>query len=124
MFLPGDASWKVRAKLRWLSRGFASTYILQNTEGYDLPGRDLHKLIDCGQLFEQELYVWSKLKHPNVLSLLGYAFCNEGCPLFISPWVRYGTAHSFLSEHPEMSLQDVMNIVGFLSELVCARLST
>ena len=27
------------------------------------------------QQFDKEVYVWSKLKHPNVLKLLGLAFC-------------------------------------------------
>ena len=56
--------------------------------------------------FEKEIYVWSKLKHPNVLPLLGYAFdADTGYPMLISPWMEramrfhtFGTTISPLSE--------------------------
>ena len=47
--------------------------------------------------FEKEIYVWSKLKHPNVLPLLGYAFdADTGYPMLISQWMEHGNALSYV----------------------------
>ncbi|KAL5512635.1 hypothetical protein ACEPAG_3288 [Sanghuangporus baumii] len=50
-------------------------------------------------LFEKEIYVWSKLRHKNILSLLGYAFDAEtGFPLrYRNGWImaQLGTARIY-----------------------------
>ena len=57
-----------------------------------------------GQLFEA-VYVWSRLRHPNVLSLLGFAFCNDtGYPMLISRWMDRGSAWKYVSEHPHLTI--------------------
>ena len=48
-------------------------------------------------MFEKEIYVWSKLHHPNILPLIGFAFCGEtGFPMIISEWMAAGTLRHFI----------------------------
>lgn len=57
------------------------------------------------QLFEKEIYVWSKLRHKNILPLVGYAFDEEsGCPLLISTWMERGTAWNYVQEKKDGSV--------------------
>lgn len=61
------------------------------------------------QLFEKEIYVWSKLKHENILPLLGYAFNPlTGYPSLVSEWMENGSAWNYVNQHPEAS---VLNLV-------------
>lgn len=56
--------------------------------------------------------MWSKLQHPNILSLLGYTFCDDtGFPLLISEWMEYGTARTYVKSHPSLSLREVVELV-------------
>ncbi|KAF8597036.1 kinase-like protein, partial [Ceratobasidium sp. AG-I] len=43
---------------------------------------------------------WSKLKHPNVLELLGIALFKDHLAM-LSPWMENGTLTSYLSANPE-----------------------
>ena len=77
--------------------------------------RSNRRLIRNIQQFAQEVYVWSKLSHPNVLPLLGYAVCEETCfPLLISEWMHLGTAWSYVRENQDMTLSDVAVLVCFV----------
>lgn len=65
------------------------------------------------QLFEKEVYVWSKLKHPNILELLGYSFCDDtGYPLLISEWMPHGTAWSYVQKNPDLSIHEMKSLVS------------
>jgi hypothetical protein len=67
------------------------------------------------KLFESEIYVWSKLKHPHILPLLGYAFCGDtGFPLIISEWMNNGTAWNYLKSNPDMNLASTLRLVRVL----------
>ena len=58
---------------------------------------ELLSLHDLSQQFAKEVYVWSKLSHPNILPLLGYAICEETrFPLLVSEWMHHGTAWSYV----------------------------
>ncbi|KAL5522392.1 hypothetical protein ACEPAG_8408 [Sanghuangporus baumii] len=60
---------------------------------------------DIKTLFEKEIYVWSKLDHPHVLPLLGYAFANEyRYPLLISEWMDRGSAWSYVRAHVQCDI--------------------
>ena len=51
----------------------------------------------CPQIFEKEIYVWSKLQHPNILPLLGFAFdIDTGYPMLISEWMENGNALAYV----------------------------
>ena len=64
------------------------------------------------QLFETEVYVWSKLKHPHVLDLLGFVTCEDtGYPLLISEWMVNGTAWNYVQGNPGLSLAEIVSIV-------------
>ncbi|OCB91027.1 WD40 repeat-like protein [Sanghuangporus baumii] len=64
---------------------------------------------DIRTLFEKEIHVWSKLRHENFLSLLGYAFDAEtGFPLLVSEWMDNGSAWNYANLRPEDS---VFNLV-------------
>lgn len=85
-------------------------------------------MIHSQQLFEQEVYVWSKLKHPNVLELLGYAFCDDtGYPILISEWMRHGTAWSYVRKNDQLKLSDVWLLVNIsctvLAITPCAKIT-
>lgn len=74
------------------------------------------------QLFEQEIYVWSKLNHPNVLPLLGYAFCGStGYPLLISNWMRDGTAWSYVKANPQLTVSDIRDLVRIVNSAISAQ---
>ncbi|KAG9076975.1 hypothetical protein FRC06_009183, partial [Ceratobasidium sp. 370] len=49
----------------------------------------------------RELYFWSKLKHSNVLELLGFAMF-QGQLAMISPWMENGTLNDHIRRHPEL----------------------
>ncbi|KAG9075891.1 hypothetical protein FS749_012400, partial [Ceratobasidium sp. UAMH 11750] len=49
----------------------------------------------------RELYFWSKLKHPNVLELLGVALFQEQLAM-ISPWMENGTLNDHVRKHPDL----------------------
>ena len=64
------------------------------------------------QLFEKEIYVWSKLNHPNVLPLLGYAFdADTGYPMLISQWMVQGNALAYVRAN-DASIDRVMELVS------------
>ena len=57
------------------------------------------------QLLEKEVYVWAKLRHNNILPLLGYAFDpSTGYPLLISRWMDNGSAWDYIQSHPTIEL--------------------
>lgn len=55
--------------------------------------------------------IWSKLRHPNVLLLLGYAMEPEdrGYPSFISEWMENGSLKKFMKGNPNL---DILRLVG------------
>ena len=62
------------------------------------------------QLFEKEIYVWSKLKHENILDLIGYCIDNTtGTPMLVSEWMENGTAWEYMKLHPDA---DLLLLVG------------
>lgn len=51
----------------------------------------------AAQLFEQEIYVWAKLKHRNILPLIGYAFDKDtGYPILASEWMDDGNVLEYV----------------------------
>ncbi|EJC98173.1 kinase-like protein [Fomitiporia mediterranea MF3/22] len=59
----------------------------------------MHLIQHTTQLLEQEVYVWSKLKHENLLPLVGYAFDVEnGHPMLVSEWMENGSAWVYARE--------------------------
>ena len=63
--------------------------------------------------------MWSKLSHPNVLPLLGFAICEETrFPLLISEWMPLGTAWTYVQENRGLTLSDVKELVCSINALV------
>ncbi|KAH7310224.1 kinase-like domain-containing protein [Rhizoctonia solani] len=50
----------------------------------------------------QELHVWSKCQHPNILRLMGVAN-HDGRIAMVSPWMENGHVRDFLSRRPEVN---------------------
>lgn len=48
----------------------------------------------------REVYMWSKLHHPNVQELLGIVVF-QGSLGMVSPWMKEGNLQQFLTVHPE-----------------------
>ncbi|KAF9259561.1 kinase-like protein [Marasmius fiardii PR-910] len=69
--------------------------------------------------FCQEALIWTQLRHPNVLSLLGVntvLFSSGFC--LVSPWMANGDIVSFLKEHPDHDkLQSICEIMAGLEYL-------
>ncbi|EJD08321.1 uncharacterized protein FOMMEDRAFT_144283 [Fomitiporia mediterranea MF3/22] len=69
---------------------------------------------DIKLLFEKEVYVWSKLKHNNILPLLGYDFNKAtGYPLLVSEWMDNRSAWAYVRLHPEAN---VMHLVSGIAQ--------
>lgn len=57
------------------------------------------------QIFEKEIYVWSRLHHPNVLSLLGFASEEpSGFPLLVSEWMTNGSSLNYVKNNNDCDL--------------------
>ncbi|KAI5121784.1 hypothetical protein M0805_009595 [Coniferiporia weirii] len=65
---------------------------------------NLHNDRDLTKVFVKELYIWSKLDHPNVLSFKGYMIEN-GYPSLISEWIEDGTLMEFLKVNPRTDIE-------------------
>ena len=50
------------------------------------------------QKFLQEVHVWSKLNHANVLPLLGITTKFYHTVSIVSPWMNNGNAHDYVKE--------------------------
>ncbi|KAL5480686.1 hypothetical protein ACEPAI_9626 [Sanghuangporus weigelae] len=71
---------------------------------------------DIKTLFEREIYVWSKLKHPNILPLLGFAVDDSTrFPLMISEWMENGSAWEYVTRNPSCNVMDL--VIGIASGL-------
>ncbi|KAL5531801.1 hypothetical protein ACEPAF_5363 [Sanghuangporus sanghuang] len=69
----------------------------------------MHMKGDIKTLFEKELYVWAKLKHKNILPLLGYAFEQKSnYPLLVSEWMENGSAWDFVKSHLDCDLKHII----------------
>ena len=65
------------------------------------------------QMFEKEVYAWSKVKHENVLELLGYVFDETtGFPLLVSRWMPNGTAWDYVKKNRGITLSEVKALVS------------
>ncbi|KAG8768159.1 hypothetical protein FRC12_005740 [Ceratobasidium sp. 428] len=49
----------------------------------------------------REIYAWSKLKHPNVLELIGLSTFREQISI-VSSWMENGTLPGYISKHPDV----------------------
>jgi serine/threonine protein kinase len=47
-----------------------------------------------------ELYVWSSLKHTNIVELIGLARFQDQLSM-VSPWMENGSLPGYISRHPE-----------------------
>ena len=59
--------------------------------------------------FQQEIRIWSSLKHDNVLPFLGYAFSDVEAPLLISEWMENGNAMSYVKENSDANLPHIVS---------------
>ncbi|KAL5512633.1 hypothetical protein ACEPAG_3286 [Sanghuangporus baumii] len=73
---------------------------------------------DIKSLFEKEVYVWSKLKHENILSLMGYAIDSmTGFPLLVSEWMENGSAWTYVNSHQDPDVLRLSKVVGIAAGL-------
>ena len=45
-----------------------------------------------------EIRVWSKLRHENIVPLLGYAIAENGPVSLVSPWQEKGNARNYVRD--------------------------
>ena len=56
--------------------------------------------------------MWSKLNHPNVLPLLGYAFdADTGYPMLISQWMDLGNLLAYIRSN-DVTIDRVTDLVS------------
>jgi hypothetical protein len=66
----------------------------------------------------RELNAWSKLKHPNVLELLGLTLFHD-CLAMVSPWMEYGSVMTVIRRSPELDRYKMVSAIsGTLESLV------
>ena len=63
-------------------------------------------------MFCKEVLVWSALRHPNVLPLLGVTMDGPRFGM-VSEWMESGNINEFVKTHPEA---DRLGLVGSLFE--------
>ncbi|KAG9124735.1 hypothetical protein FRC07_010446 [Ceratobasidium sp. 392] len=75
-----------------------------------------------GQLPQQraarELYTWSRLKHSNILELLGLAQFR-GHLAMISPWMDNGTLREYLERNPQVDRYQLTCLLTILYHQMC-----
>ncbi|KAG8970627.1 hypothetical protein FRC05_000563 [Tulasnella sp. 425] len=59
----------------------------------------------------RETEIWSRLNHPNVVPLRGYALQEDGTPMIISPWFDHGDVHSYLEDYPDADRKKIVRQV-------------
>ncbi|KAG8943240.1 hypothetical protein FRC03_002579 [Tulasnella sp. 419] len=87
-------------------------------EARNIPYKILHRR------FCQEVVLWSKLQHPNIVPLLGYMVTRDNITAFpglISPWYQKGDVVSYLKMNPQANrkqlLLDVASALQYLHEI-------
>ncbi|KAG8921283.1 hypothetical protein FRC02_000332 [Tulasnella sp. 418] len=55
---------------------------------------------------QREIHVWSKLKHPYIVPLIGFRIEPSTC--LISPWYSNGHVRNWVKRHPEVDRQKLM----------------
>ncbi|KAJ1302889.1 hypothetical protein OPQ81_003188 [Rhizoctonia solani] len=87
--------------------GLGDVYSGRLFDGTKIAIKIIRSYYDHGQLARvyhkraaQEIYTWSKCKHPNVVELKGLAVFHE-CLAMISRWEENGNLSQYLSQHPE-----------------------
>ncbi|KIO28111.1 hypothetical protein M407DRAFT_72376, partial [Tulasnella calospora MUT 4182] len=61
------------------------------------------------QRMKREVFVWSRVEHPNLHPLLGYR--SEPRPRLISPWCRHGSLTHYLQQNPGFSRLNKLRLV-------------
>jgi serine/threonine protein kinase len=60
--------------------------------------------------------VWAKLKHPNVLPLLGFIMSGP-YPSLISEWMENGSLSTFMKMHPDADAIKMVRISLLLRDM-------
>ncbi|THG99472.1 hypothetical protein EW145_g7261 [Phellinidium pouzarii] len=70
-------------------------------------------LRELAKLVAREIYIWSKLEHPNVLQLLGYIIEKDGLPSLVSEWMENGSVLEYVKGSEEC---DIMPLVRGIAD--------
>ncbi|KAI5122713.1 hypothetical protein M0805_009766 [Coniferiporia weirii] len=97
---------------------FVGAYSDVFTGSYELPDRSriivavktLRKIgFDIPKIAAREIYIWSKLIHPNISLFLGFVNnVTTGLPSLVSEWMENGTVLEYVKKHPE---RDVLHLI-------------
>lgn len=49
----------------------------------------------------REVYIWSKLQHPNIQELLGVVAFHGGLGM-VSPWMKLGNLQKHIASYPDL----------------------
>ncbi|EJD08127.1 kinase-like protein, partial [Fomitiporia mediterranea MF3/22] len=56
------------------------------------------------QSLVKEMYIWSKLEHPNILRFEGFFLGDDSYPHLVSRWMEDGTVLDYIRRHPGTDL--------------------
>jgi serine/threonine protein kinase len=62
------------------------------------------------------MYVWRRLRHPNIAEFFGVALQFDVRPCIVMKWYKNGTAREYLKTHPEYRMV-MVGILHLLSSL-------
>ncbi|EJD05053.1 kinase-like protein [Fomitiporia mediterranea MF3/22] len=68
---------------------------------------------DVTKIFRREIMAWSRLKHPNILPLVGYTLEETGddssrLPSLISEWMENGNILDFVTRRPDCNIEKLI----------------
>lgn len=59
----------------------------------------------------RELYMWSKLKHPNIQNLIGVIMFQERFGM-VSLWMEHGNLQDYLRTHHDVNRYQLVRLAG------------
>jgi serine/threonine protein kinase len=67
------------------------------------------------QEFLHEFRIFAKVKHPNILPLLGFTLSDNQKPGIVTPWMSGGNLHQYLERHRHrLTIDKKLRIVSLI----------
>lgn len=67
------------------------------------------------KIVRDEIQIWSKLHHSNILAFVGYALESEDRPLLISEWMENGSVNKYVKNHSNCDIHQIVSSLGLVT---------
>lgn len=67
------------------------------------------------KIVRDEIRIWSRLHHPNILAFVGYTLESEDRPLLISEWMENGSVNKYVKNHSNCDIHQIVSSLGFIT---------